>query len=423
MNMKIVAAAVVVVLLVASVGYFIIAQDEVEEVDGYTTTRLVVYGNANNDDYLDENDRTFIQRIVDGDAEWDSEKNPYADTNADGTITSEDVNLLNRFLSKEQSIMYYTDFFGNTSYIHYPITGDLGVQYYTGSLILVALGQWDRVTAYGSSINNSVFPDLENKLALGHFREMSAEQIINSGISALIAHDECQTLKAQIENSGTGIDVIPLPTQGGNAPITMVTLGVMLGCEEEAQKYLSYTDEITSYLDEALASIEPEDYATMYLANQTTDTGNITIYDYSSHAGRCFDYIPCNYYLNLENGNDRARVDIETIINDCPEFIILGLTDTSTSTRAEALANYESALETFKATPAYTDEHIIGVSYNVMNTVSFAAEMVLLASKVYPELVDEEYGWEMLQKWYDEFTYLDIDVRQVGGAVYSVDDL
>ena len=49
-------------------------------------TKLLVFGNANNDVYLDEKDVQFIQDIVDGKTKWDKVKNPFADTNADGKI-------------------------------------------------------------------------------------------------------------------------------------------------------------------------------------------------------------------------------------------------------------------------------------------------------------------------------------------------
>ena len=62
-------------------------------------TKLLVFGNANNDVYLDEKDVQFIQDIVDGKTKWDKEKNPFADTNADGKITAEDVVLLKRFIT------------------------------------------------------------------------------------------------------------------------------------------------------------------------------------------------------------------------------------------------------------------------------------------------------------------------------------
>lgn len=424
MNNKIIAVAVVLVAIVATATIAIgMAGSDDDAVE--PTGRLVIYGNANNDDYLNADDVSFIQAIVDGGAEWDRQENPYADTNVDGVIDSDDIELLNKFINREEALMYYTDFFGETSYVHFPITGSIGTQSIYTAQICVALGVWDRVTACNKSSTMSVgYPGLDDRLDIGSWRNMSAETVIDSGVSVLLAHDECQELKEQIENSGTGIDVIPLSTQGGNTPITMVTLGVMLGCEEGAQWYLDYVDEVTTYLEDSLSSVQEEDYVTFYFLYQPSDTGSISVYDYSSHVARCFDYLPCAVnYLNMQNGFDRTTYGMETIIQDCPDYIIMGTADMNTWTREAALEGYANGVEMFRMTQAYEDGHIIGVSYNVFNIVNFVGDLVLIASHLYPDLVDVEYGWDMLQKWYDDFTYMDVDVRNMGGAVYSVGDL
>ncbi|TQS85234.1 MAG: hypothetical protein A3208_04465 [Candidatus Methanoprimaticola hominis] len=71
------------------------------------STRLVVCGNADNNDVIDENDLKMIQDIVDGKAVWDKEKYPLADAYPDGTIDQKDIDLMKNILAKKTCWVYY----------------------------------------------------------------------------------------------------------------------------------------------------------------------------------------------------------------------------------------------------------------------------------------------------------------------------
>ena len=85
-------AVVAVVIVVAAACVVVFATGSNDD-DGPVLTgsgRLLVYGNADNNDYLDENDVKTIQNILE-EGSWDKEKYPFADANHDGVVTSEDV--------------------------------------------------------------------------------------------------------------------------------------------------------------------------------------------------------------------------------------------------------------------------------------------------------------------------------------------
>ena len=114
--MKLVAVIAVLIIAIAAVSVVLLSNGN-DEKPVKETGRLLVYGNANNDDYLDDRDVNFIQNIVDGKIEWNSSTNKFADADTDGKITSKDVELVKKFLNKEQCLMYYQDTWGRVSYV------------------------------------------------------------------------------------------------------------------------------------------------------------------------------------------------------------------------------------------------------------------------------------------------------------------
>ena len=96
MNSKIIAVVIVAILAVAGIGVVVLTTGNDDSYKTVETNRLVVYGNANNDDTIDTHDLDIVKSIADGESVWDSQSNPFADTNADGVIDSKDVDLLRK---------------------------------------------------------------------------------------------------------------------------------------------------------------------------------------------------------------------------------------------------------------------------------------------------------------------------------------
>lgn len=106
MDKKIVAIALLAAIIITGSSAAILLTRDDGSSDGVTETgRVLVYGNANNDDYLDERDVEAINKIIDGDELWDKVKYPFADTNADGRITEDDVTLLKKFINNEDCLI------------------------------------------------------------------------------------------------------------------------------------------------------------------------------------------------------------------------------------------------------------------------------------------------------------------------------
>lgn len=111
MNKRFMTILVVAILIVAAMGIYVATNDD----DGDDEKRVLlndaleVFGNANNDWTIDEKDSELVQSIVNGEIEWNSSENPYADANRDGTITQEDIDQINKLAKDEADSVWIKD--------------------------------------------------------------------------------------------------------------------------------------------------------------------------------------------------------------------------------------------------------------------------------------------------------------------------
>ncbi len=434
-NKTIVAVVAVIILIGASVGVALILNGPNDKNPVIETGRLVVYGNANNDDYLDDRDVNFIEDIVNGVTVWDREENPFADTNTDGVIDNKDVELLKKFIKKESATMYYYDYAGTVQSIHYPITGNLSVIYNYGLDASIILGCYDRVVAAGNNVITTIsntetrYPGLKDMINL---RDPvgDPEDLMQAGkdhnVKAIfgIGESYVTTIQDKLKAANSDIDVITINTSGYKGMSCdylggIITLGVMFGCEENAYKYIKSVDNILGYLEDKLADAPNYTYVAAHNPSNASTVSIRTTSSNGSVAGNIhtINMLPLTDLFGGKQASTGPTANIEDIAAKMdPDVIIISTWAmiTDSMTYAEAQNMFENMASYLQICDAYKDKKIFCATFESYGTYSGIAALPLLAAYIWPDLVDEDYGWKTLQEYYDTYTMLDVDVKKVG---------
>jgi len=432
MDRKTITIFIAVILVLATVGVASIMLMNSNDDRTYETGRLVIYGNANNDDFLDSRDVSFIQDIVDKRTEWNKVDHPFADTNTDGEITKADIDLLNKFLKKETSTMYYYDYAGTIQHISYPITGKIAVYYNYGLDASIILGCYDRVVGATNSVLNTIsntetrYPGIKSLVNIGN-PQTDPEALLKAekdhDIKAVFGIGEAYVTEAQtnMANANSKMDIITLNTSGYKGKSCdyiggIITLGVMFGCEENAKKYVDYCDRILNNINEKTKGLDVYSLVVPHNTSNAVDTPIRTSAADGSIAGNVYtlSMLPLNDLF--AGSGSRNGVEIETIITMDPDIIIFSTWAyiTDSMTYDEAQIEFEKMAGFFSHSNAYKDKKIFCATFESFGTYSGMGALPLLASFIWPDLFDEEEGWKELQYYYDTFTKLDIDVKKVG---------
>ena len=250
------------------------------------STRLVVCGNADNNDIIDRNDLDMIQGIVDGKIKWDAEKYPLADAYPDGVIDQKDVNLMKNILAKKTCWVYYVDYKNQTVRVQYPITGTIGTMYYQQAQLASMFGIWDRVIACGSgSLNDISSPGWESKISYGKGYNVDPETVVKSGVDTLLCYTQTDTTAPDMKKlvAETDIDLNVLCINHEQLLRCVTTYGFLFDLEDISQKYLKLADECSDSVYKSLKDVKTEDQPSVALVMLygTATTDKIRVLGYS----------------------------------------------------------------------------------------------------------------------------------------------
>ena len=144
MDKKIIAIIAVIILLAAGVAAYIVATGNGEKapkkaLGSSTDVTVPIYGNANNDSYIDKSDIDQIKNLMT--KGWDPVTYPYADADLDGFLTDKDIQLVQNIIDKKDCKINYMSHFGDVMSVKYPLSGKkIGVTYWQQSEMMAALG-------------------------------------------------------------------------------------------------------------------------------------------------------------------------------------------------------------------------------------------------------------------------------------------
>ncbi len=379
-------------------------------------TKLVVFGNANNDVYLNSDDVAFIQKIVDGTATWNKTANPLADTNADGAITADDVTLLQRFIDKKESSMFYLDSYLKVNKVKWPMTGKIAVYGDNDIEMLKIYGMQDRVGyntggTYPYVYENVVASGATITLGQPYMYDDTFDNLVKNGYSSF-AIDTVKLCEARLMNNIEGVTCT-------------VTLGALLNAYGHGtyDQYLTYAQNVQNIVTAAtqnLTDSEKQSYIllTTHSCNSASDLGMDTM---STAVENYADVATVNnlkmvpaYPLTSEGYI--TGLSIENILAYSPDVIFIEAV--SCDTYAAFTAKVAEVAQWFKDA-GYTGK-IIGIAFNVMGNASSTSALPLLASYIYGESVYAEAdGWQQLVTYYNTFLGGSYTVDSIKETVYA----
>lgn len=439
---KVFAIAAVAILIIAAAAVVVMTQETEETKDKISKLgTAAVYGNANNDSYLDSDDVNKIKEIVKS-GTWDKTANPYADANNDGKVDDADVTYVQNFVEGKKQKMYYTGSYGQTVYFNYPATNrSIAASSDYGLMLLEILGIYDRVTYAAQDrvidrLDEARYPGCNSFKSLGNYTSSDyatfVENFLDSGCTILVGQ-VTSSVYDLIHQSGQEADLILLSssaeiqTGGLDVVSSILTAGILLGCSDKAMSYAKYFEEITDYLDSATNGVSVKDYLLLYNPSNAT---TCTVHTSDGNGGWKGDawtmqYLPLKteFKWNGTASNGKSNnVEVETVLDMDPEVLIISFWNKAKdgSSPSDVQSIVDDMAKYFSKTSAYKNGKVYAVSYETYGTYLGVAGLYLLASMIWPDQFDTDKGWELFEYGIKNFTLIDtekIDVKTLGGMI------
>lgn len=228
--------------------------------------RLDVFGNANMDDTIDENDIDYVKAIINGSAP----STILADANYDQMIDEKDIDQIDLIIRGEEKSLTFLDLFGEAETINKPIehVASLG---HIGAQLLRLIGAEDKLLpVVGSS--KSKYPkfwgDLSTYHAAGIPPDVDYEYLISLNPDAVqttlemnnYISDEGRAQKKEYQDKLPGIPLISLNArEPENISRSILIFGYLFDRKEEAREFASWHDGVYDKLKNITDQIPEED--------------------------------------------------------------------------------------------------------------------------------------------------------------------
>ncbi|TQS82031.1 MAG: hypothetical protein A3Q59_04650 [Methanomethylophilus alvi] len=437
------AVGILAIAVIAAASFVVISDNDDEKNNGYVAgkddgtatvssinTNLLVFGNANNDNYLNSEDRDFIQKIVDGKTTWNKTTNPLADVNADGVIDEDDLVLLDRFLSGKEARMYYLNWNMETASVKYPLTGKIAVPDVTNFLDAAIIGgYYDRIVAIQGtqssidSLDQTMYPGSKNFKSVGTY-PYDFETTVASGATIILGSAYCfdDTFEKNVSDTydTLGIEIIKLPFardyEGMNWIDSILTIGVLMNIadNESYLKYVDYTETIDEKISNVLKGASSSDELTYVIICMWSQSSSEIAIDNAVISGEGYGDVSNVEAIGLKPaikaGNEGYyKVSAEEIIKANPDVIILEDTGFygTTHTQKEFIDKAEQIAK-WVAKPgvsAFDNNRIIAAPFENIGGTPGTSTLMLMASYVYGEdKISQSDGWQSMYDYFVQFT-------------------
>lgn len=401
MNNKMLALVAVVIIAVAAISVVTLTggNDEKTYRSENSEGRLLIMGNANNDDYLDKEDVTTIQKIIDEKFDWKT-LYPLADANNDKVVDQKDIDMVEKMIDREPMTINYAYLNGNElviDSIQYPVKNILVVGDNVAlSLKSICAGPLIKGIAL-SNPEDPIYSDLKSvpsiKGASTTVPSISLISNVADKDSVLVTSTSSRYVTNETEIEKSNVPVLRFNVDGGESGLESIngilTIGYLLQKEEAANNYVRFCDDILNTVKEKTAGLTKK---TLIATNRTSNVSGLSseYYQIPVLAGGKNVISKDEMRTSFKPGDDWLyEYDFQYIIHSTS----LGYSN------IDEKKQYNTYIENFKDLQASKDGNFVLVNANVPAPIRVA----YIASVLYPDEIGADYGAQMHQKFIDEY--------------------
>ena len=389
-------------------------------------SRLWVYGNANEDDKMDDTDVTALEAMVKGSAKWTE----LADTNADGTVDQKDVDYLKKILAATSSTkldVYYVDNYFKVAKVSWPVK-TIGTSYCSGLYTAEATGLTqkiamvdDTIATYWAKLNSYA----AKATSFGATDNPNYEAIIEKKISVYVPGycDANADAKSLEKLNPVGIDVMFLNTcdnSGVNMTNEYIDRSILMfgyllqGDIEQCYEYLDWHDSVIATVEIAADSLKESDKGALIMSRNSpfyittgqyslTGKGNTNMI----HADWAGCYVVADHTSDLPNNYNSLKTEMILKIlkeaNNSGHTTVYWIDNEHDGLRGQYDLDQTVAAWKEELKESIPELHFLGMAREAGNSPLYVLEMVFYMNVMHPGKINLDFE-EEFDYFIDNFT-------------------
>jgi ABC-type Fe3+-hydroxamate transport system substrate-binding protein len=416
-NAKLLTIIIVVIVVVAGIGvaFTMLGNNNKEHVS--INAQLEVFGNADNNDKIDGNDISTIEKIIAGDLKF--EDLPLADANHDGKVDQMDVEQVKAIIgatsSKPITIFHINHLDGNNVVVEtkYPITSAVSTGAANTILIFKYLGIVNEIKGFSWSTapDSNMFPEYsgltsEAKRLETSSTRMNVDKVSNlvtsDKVTAVITADNRSYLQSEEKTlEAMGVDVVrvqPASVHSDEYMSTILLIAFLFdtdgkGYMNKCSELISWYENFLTDLNDKLGKISKKVSAVTSSSNTAISTASSDYTEVLTAAGAYFPLTDIDSASASANYNGKEdtwlnKYDIDFVISIRTSTTAFswyaGEAETKGKTTLTGYIGNFNTLECYEKGNVY----VLCGEMPVMIRIAYAAQIL------YPEIFGDDYGYD-----------------------------
>ncbi len=397
---------------------------------------LEVYGNANMDDAVDEEDISYVTQIITGTAA----ATQFADANNDGKIDGSDNQQITALINGYASYIVLLDGNGQLITVSLP-ANRLVVEYNQNTELVLILGIEDLVVGIDAGVEpvkDLFYPDNPDIVSVGQMSSPDYEAVLNLNPTTLLTFTAATTDKAE---HLPGVDVVYLGLYNPNVTNPeassvmqgILKAGYIFNKVPRATEYANWILDLTSTINEKVNTIPEDQRKTVMITNCPTLSSTPKAYTALDTLGQaCILAGGENIAASLTGKS--ITIDTEFIVDQDPDSIFLhtvrytyggGAMEPEQGIDATDPSGMQTQLGQYISQPGFENLTAVqnGQVYLIAgdfrnNAMGGTLGAVYMAKVLYPDVFADFNPQEIHEEYLTYFLGLDYDLDTEGVFLY-----
>ncbi len=374
---------------------------------------LKVFGNANMDMRIDENDLTFLQDIISG----KEKSTEYADANSDGMVDAKDKAQVEDIINDKAKSITINDSAGRVVTISLPVDKFVSTDYRTTEALL-SIGTKDMIVAVDKTFHERMpeFGLADRPEVAVHAGDINYEQILMLEPDLVLLPLSKSTLAQDVQDKLQNISVVVV---GCTARDTMIPelemMGLALGKRSEVDMLVNWINQYDDAVENRTEGLSTDKIPAFYYESNS-DQKKWTAYTPQT-SGRVAE--GCGG-KNIASELPGASVEVEPewLISKNPDFIILDLMKGSGSgpektekdlSELHAKLVEERNVSGFKSINAVKNGNVYLIDRDLTSGPRWVIGHTYIAKWLHPDLFADLSPSDMNKEYLKKFFGLEID--------------
>lgn len=358
-----------------------------------TDGRLMIYGNADNDDYLDSHDVDYIQDIIDG----KKTVTKFADANCDGVVDSKDLEMVKRMVNRESMTIYYHNPLTDSSdAVSYPVKTIVPIVNET-TVAMKILGKVSDFAATYKVPDTRLFSDVDPSIPIiTGSGKIDLEVLSGTKCDAVVTMPAEKYVTNEDAIEKAGIQVLRFDFRDPDCASAYLTAGYILGAEERSHQYAEFSDRVLGDIQEKTKNVDKVvagvfGYNVIYgntsgYGNMVVAAGGINGVDWTEHRKVSDGY---EWLYNYKFDWICGRVSSGGYDYDA----------SNASDVADVKDKWDKHYNVYKLTDAVSQGHLMLLNTSTPDVI----KAVYMAEQFYPSLFESGYADAIHQEYVDKF--------------------